>query len=65
MPRPKDPQTALAVARIMAGEPVRDVALAMNLDRSHLYRLLKNAGLKPPVCNKRGRASRLQALAQP
>lgn len=55
MPRPKDPRTVLALQQIMAGKPVRDVAAALDLDRSHLYRLLTAAGLKPPACNQRGR----------
>jgi len=62
MARPKDPRTARAIERIMAGECVREVAAAMQLDRAHLYRLLKAQGLKPPAHNKRGRKPNL-ALA--
>lgn len=59
MSRPKDPRTFDALTRIMAGTPVRDVAESLGLDRSHLYRLLKAAGLTPPAHNKRGRKANL------
>lgn len=55
MPRETDPRTPVALKRILEGEPVANVAREMKLDRSHLYRLLRKAGLEAPACNKRGR----------
>lgn len=60
MPRPNSPDTAVAIRRILEGEPVADVAIAMDLDRSHLYRVLRKQGLVAPVCNKRGRRAKAE-----
>lgn len=58
MARPNHPDTAIAIRRILEGEPVANVARAMDLDRTHLYRVLRKQGLIAPVCNRRGRKAK-------
>ena len=61
MARPRNPQIAIALDKVMSGRPVADVAAEMGLDRTHIYRRLRAEGLKPPARNKRGRKALILA----
>ena len=63
MARPRNPQIAIALDKVMSGRPVADVAAEMGLDRTHIYRRLRAEGLKPPARNKRGRKVKPLILA--